>query len=331
MIHGPSAGAGSVSHHLVAYGGRNDHLFTGAIPESTFWPTQRTVQEMEFQFDRFVNETGCSGQQDPLSCLRSKDVATLQAANQLHPFPGRTGNPLWYFLPVIDGDLIPESMYKLYEQGRFVHVPLLVGDDTDEGSIFANNASSSAEFLSFMKDNYPGLTDAQLQQINQAYPLMSPLPGHAAWFPSSSAAYGDSTFTCAGNQLAESLSGVLPDSTWNYRFNMYDPTLEAEGLGTDHTEETPAIFGPGNTGNAAASFYTTNAPLVPVVMDYVISFVKTLNPNTFRAPNAPVWETFGKGQRLMFKTNATRMESIPQDQLQKCDMWRAFASTMELR
>jgi carboxylesterase type B len=36
VIHGDSAGAGSVAHHLTAYDGRDMNLFVGAVAESTF-------------------------------------------------------------------------------------------------------------------------------------------------------------------------------------------------------------------------------------------------------------------------------------------------------
>ncbi|GLA67744.1 hypothetical protein AtubIFM54640_002278, partial [Aspergillus tubingensis] len=52
IAHGDSAGAGSVTHHMTAYGGRAEGLFAGAVLESPFWPTLRTVAEMEFQYTR---------------------------------------------------------------------------------------------------------------------------------------------------------------------------------------------------------------------------------------------------------------------------------------
>lgn len=94
VIHGSSAGAGSVAHHLTAYDGRDEGLFVGSVPENPFWPTQRAVGEMEFQFDRFVNETGCTGAEDPLTCLRGLDLTTLQNATAAQLFPGTGGLPL---------------------------------------------------------------------------------------------------------------------------------------------------------------------------------------------------------------------------------------------
>jgi len=335
VLHGASAGAGSVAYHVTAYGGRNDHLFVGAIPESPFFPTHRTVAESEFQFTRFVNDTGCSGASNAMACLRSKDIATIQAANVNLPFPGTSELPQFYFLPVIDGDFSRDLLYSQFEQGRFIKVPTMVGGDTNEGSIFAynDNATSAAEVASFIKANFPKLTSADLNAINDAYPLMTPVPGFGAYFPSVAAAYGDSTFTCPGLEMSASMSRYFtPSKVWNYRYNVQNLGIIGAGLGVPHTFETQAIFGYGQAGGIDESLATYNAAIVPIVMDYYISFVKTLDPNTLRNPAAPYWAPFevqGVQERLKIETNSTEMEAVPQDLKQKCQLWEGLATIME--
>lgn len=346
VIHGPSAGGGSVSHQLVAYGGRDEGLFVGASPESPFWPTLRTISEQEFLFERFVEGTGCSGAYNALTCLRGLPIETIQASNVVSPFPGGSSSPLplWSFLPVVDHDLIPDQLYKLFEQGRFVRVPTLVGDDTNEGTYFTPNCTSADQVKQFMKNNYPGLTPSQLDAIIKAYPLSSLqplLPDHAPYYSVGSAAYGDSTFTCPGNTIASAMTRYMgTNSVWNYRYNVADPVNEAEGLGVPHTWETEAIFGVGETGGSGAASYAPggiNANVVPLTMDYWISFVRSLNPNTYREAGSPEWENWrssslnGAGaRRLRIMTNATVMESVPNDMVERCSLWMELASAMEL-
>ncbi|KAJ5691794.1 hypothetical protein N7462_001217 [Penicillium macrosclerotiorum] len=336
VIHGDSAGAGSVAYHLTAYGGRDQALFVGAIAESSFWPTQRTVAEMEFQYEKFVSDVGCNqtANNNTLACLRSADITTIQEYDVDRPFPGGSSDPvpLWYFLPVIDGDLVRNSLYKSFEKGDFIHVPTIVTDDTNEGTAFAYNATSTAEVAQFMKNNYPGLSEKQLDTINNAYPLTSPLPKHAAYFASAAAAYGESTFTCPGNHIAAAASHFFsPNKVWNYRFNVQDPTEVAAGMGVPHVFELPAVFGLGETNEASRSFATINEAIVPITMDYYLSFMKVLDPNKFRNPNAPVWEAWGTGdgQRLKLQTNSTKMENVPKSQAKRCSMWKGLAATME--
>lgn len=334
VIHGDSAGAGSVAHHMTAHGGHNSNLFVGAVAESPFWPTERTVEQMEFQYEQFVKDVGCERADDSLGCLRTVDIETIQRFNIDKPFPGGSTKPvpLWYFLPVVDGHLIQDRLYRLFDQGKFIRVPLVVSDDTNEGTLFAYNATSESEVAQFMKNNYPGLSKRQLKTILKAYPKMEPLMKHAAYFPSAAAAYGDSTFTCPGNFMAASMAKVFSsDQVWNYRFNVRDPTEIANGMGVPHVFDLPAIFGVGETNEPTYSYANSNAQIIPITMDYFLSFIKTLNPNVFRNKNAPEWQPWGSttGQRLRLQTNSTQMESVPQLQIDRCSMWKGLAASMQ--
>jgi len=101
----------------------------GAIGESVFFPTQPKVSELEWQFARYVNETGCTASIDELSCLRALDSATLQAANIASPYPGQTGSPIFYWTPTVDGDFIQDYPYLLLEQGKVIKVPIMFGGE----------------------------------------------------------------------------------------------------------------------------------------------------------------------------------------------------------
>lgn len=121
MIHGVSAGAGSVELHMTAYGGRDDGLFTGAIIESVFFPTEPLVEDREWQFERYAVALGCSSNEttdDPMYCLRGKTIDDLQSANVASAFPGRSNSPDFYWTPTIDGNLTEEAMYSLFEAGK---------------------------------------------------------------------------------------------------------------------------------------------------------------------------------------------------------------------
>ncbi|KAJ5052012.1 uncharacterized protein L3040_001772 [Drepanopeziza brunnea f. sp. 'multigermtubi'] len=334
VAHGVSAGAGSLAFHLTAYGGRNDDLFVGAIFESPFVPTNPKVLELEWQFDRYVNATGCAEASDQMACMRSKSTATLQAANRGYPYPGRITAPRFYWTPTIDGEFIQDFLSNMIESGKFSKVPAMVGDDTNEGSSFATNATSPGAVAAFFQDNYPKLNDTDTAAINAQYPLMPPLPRRAAYYPSLSAAYGEAAFTCPGNHLSGSFSAYTsPTNVWNYRYNVLQEDNVAVGLGVPHTFESPAIWGVGSTGsNDLLSSYTTyNKDIVPVVMHYWISFVRSLDPNMFRYEGAPEWGSWGNGsgQRLVLETKNTRMEDLPEDQVRRCEFWRGLADTLE--
>jgi carboxylesterase type B len=325
VIHGASAGAGSVAYHLTAHGGRDDGLFVGAISQSPYFGVQRTIRESNVYLDRLLNQVGCS----TIACLRSADAAAVQAS-----VSAPTGSPaaetyvatlVW--VPVIDGDLIRSRLYTAFEDARFIQVPLMVGGVTDEGSAFAYNATSRDEVTQFTRSLYPSLRPAQLKFISKAYPRFPPVPRHAAYFPTASAILTDISFACPGLEMTRSASVRGSTNSWNYRYNVQDPTSLAMGWGVPHTVETTAIFGLDYGGSIGfPSLLDTNAPVIPIVMNYFISFVRELNPNTLRHETAPVWQPWGAAeQRLRIETNNTVMERVPRDQQVRCALFKKLA------
>ena len=182
------------------------------VAETTVFSSEALVNQHSFQHNakspsRNSNLTflpreqgGCTS--DELACLRSRNTSILQAANRPSAYPGGSHSPRFYFTPCIDGEFIQDYPIRLFEQGKFVHVPVMFGDDTNEGSGFAANASTPADVADFLVDQYPRLTVADTDAINAKYPLMAPIPGHAPYFPSASAAYGEVTFTCPSIHLS---------------------------------------------------------------------------------------------------------------------------------
>lgn len=115
---------------------------------------------------------------------------------------------------------------------------------------------------------------------------------------------------------------------------MLDPDQEAEGLGTPHTVETNAIWGPENVNGAAPASYLPggiNAGVVPIIQGYWTSFIRSYNPNTYRLPGTAEWQewTADTKQRLLFVTNGTSMESVPQDQRQRCAYLSSIGVALE--
>ncbi|KAI1103339.1 alpha/beta-hydrolase [Jackrogersella minutella] len=371
VITGTSAGAGSVALHLLMActgygnatdggdGGSGEKLFVGGVGESVFFPAQPLLADLEWQFDLLLAQTGCTSSQaddDALSCLRGLDTSTLQSYNVPSAFPDRPGLPaplpLFYWTPCVDGDLLRDFPSVLFERGEYVDVPVVMGTTTNEGTAFAYNASTADELATFLQDNYPNLTSAQASSVVDQYPpsAQTPLPLHAAWFPSTAAAYGESTFICPASlvldsYLSSSSANATANSTsnatnaapvWGYRYNVYDALNAAAGLGVPHIWESWAVYGPDSqdgVGGGPASYYTTAASVVQPVMDYWISFVRTLDPNALKAIDAPVWERWGNGtnggRRLVMQTENFTMETVPADEQARCEFWKGLVPTTQ--
>lgn len=285
------------------------------------------VPESQFSYNRLSSRTGCSKQDDTLSCLRNLSVNALQSSNIVTPLPGASGDPLYLYSPTIDGDLVQDHTYTLFEQGKFIKVPVIFGDDTNEGTMFVPlNTSSVAEADSFIEDQFPSITADQMNKINSIY--LNPhqtknFPNSGPYWRPASNAYGEMRYICPGVHMS-SIYAAAGVPSWNYHYAVLDPTQATEGFGTPHTVEVNAIWGPQYVSTVPPdSYYTTNAAIVPVMQGYWTSFVRSLNPNAHRYRSSPEWTTWGEGgdafKRIFIRTNQTRMERVPPKQRARCE------------
>ncbi|KAI0199105.1 alpha/beta-hydrolase [Astrocystis sublimbata] len=370
VIHGASAGAGSVALHLVVNDTsvqsekaetveaqdqiETENLFVGAIGESVFFPAQPFLHELEWQFNLTLERTGCDegvggvAADEAMDCLRDKSTEELQAANVPAAFPSAPpgSTPLFFWTPCIDGALLPDLPYRLFEKGAFLDVAVIMGSTTNEGTVFATETATRDDMTAFFLTNYPHLSPLNTSAIASLYPQQanSPFPNHAAWFPSTAEAYGETTFTCPVSLILDSYTQNITNKNnnntpraWGYRYDVQDAENDARGVGVPHIFDSWAIFGPDSEageGGGPQGYYTYNAEVVPIVMDYYISFVRTLDPSKLRSPGTPVWENWGAPEeasgrrRLKIRTGDVVVEMEPEDQVERCEFWKGLAEVM---
>lgn len=320
---GDSAGAQSVNLQVTAYGGRDDGLFHATAAESQSFSGLRTVKENQFAYDNLVIRSGCVSSSNTLACLRSLSAKDLQKQNFNTPFPGAQNPPLYMYGPTLDYDFITDYTYRAYSEGKFVKVPALAGDDTNEGTIFTPmDAANLSDSDTFIKDQFPSISLSQLKTWNSYYPIAGTpeFPDSGRAWREVSKGYGEMRYICPGVFISGT-QAKMGLATWNYRWNVIDPESAKEGYGVTHTIEINAIWGPENTnGGAPESYYRngTNGAIVPIVQGYWTSFVRSYDPNIYRVEGSPKWETWGEDRRLMFRTNQTGMETVPEGQRERC-------------
>lgn len=143
-IWGESAGAASVGMHLVAYGGRDDKLFRGAIMESgNPVPYSSLVGDEVAQpvFDTIAGSAGCNSSNDKLECLRQVSFEKLNNAINTTDVPQN-------YQPYLDGDFVEQYPSLQLAAGRFVHVPIIDGANSDEGySASPIGLNTTADFV----------------------------------------------------------------------------------------------------------------------------------------------------------------------------------------
>lgn len=334
VIGGDSAGAASVAYHLTRGGGKDYGLFVGAAAESVSFSTVLDIPQSQYLYDAYASRAGCTGQ-DSLACLRSKSTAELQAANvNVTPLPGAENPQLFAWNPVIDNDLIVEVPYDAFSNGHFVKVPVIIGDDTNGGTVFTPRKTATIDQVNtFLHDQFPLLTDDDLDTIDNLYPNPdeSDCPDEGCRWRQVSDAYGQMRYMCPGLTINDHYASSGVNSSWAYRWNVEDPAQMDDGVGVPHTVEVHAVFGPTNTnGGAPKSYYSgqKNAHAVTVTQAYWTSFIRTLNPNTHKADGAAEWETWScEKERILFNTGGeTSMEPIGANLKKACAFFAKIGS-----
>ncbi|KAH6647336.1 lipase [Truncatella angustata] len=350
-VWGESAGAFSVGFHLSAYGGRDDKLFRSAILESGSAAAVRMTNVTEWQpyFDAVVGEAGCTEQTDVLSCLRALPWETLNAIFNSTTFPvSKPG-----IGAVIDDDIFVEQGSTLLRQGKFVHVPVLMGINTDEGASFATQGiNTTSQFLSFVRATGVNIGNDTTARIAELYPdnpdlgLPATLKGTPAAYPWGLqwkrvvAFYGDALFHGGRRLMAEAFARAKVP-VFSYRFNvLVNGNLAQQG--SNHFKEVSFVFhnihgdGYGLPGGLAKplegkgpEFYE----LADIMSGSWISFVATGDPNTLlrHHTNATVgsprcghtsnstWPlyTLESPKNLVFDVNVTNLLYVEKDDFRK--------------
>ena len=316
---------------VTAYGanGTLDNLIHAAAAESASFGNQLNLNDSAWSYNELANKTGCISQSNPIACLRALPVETLQASNNGYTNPLAPQNRNYDFLPTVDGDLIPDYTQNLMQQGKFMRIPVIFGDDTNEGTMFVPKATNSVQAAdAYLRNFIQGLNESQLEQINEVY-LSEPddpvYEGAGQYWQGTANAYGEIKYICAGLVYSDSYNSdpTTAGSTWNYHYAVTDNAGRKSGLGTQHTIEINAIWGPEYVSSSApASYSYANAPIVPLMQGYWTSFIRDFNPNTYRQEGSPEWDNWGdEGNRIFIRTNDTYMETVPDDQYERCSLF----------
>lgn len=273
------------------------------------------------------------------ACLRSKTTVEIQAVNYNIALPGAADKPLYMYNPMIDGGLVQTQTYTAYDEGNFIKVPLITGDDTNGGTIFVPaNTSSLAQSNMFIKNQFPATSLADFAAINAMYPNPNATgcPGVGCYWRQASDVYGEQRYMCPGLYVAAQAAAHGVPQSWAYRWNVEDPAYIAAGVGVPHTIEITAIFGPLYVNvSVPPSYYAgrKNAAAVDVVQAYWTSFIRSYDPNTYRLAGSAEWEVWSDSTkpRLLFDTGGvTSMENVAGTDLEtRCEFWYSIGKAIK--
>ncbi|KAH8982277.1 carotenoid ester lipase precursor [Lactarius akahatsu] len=173
-IWGESAGAISVSLHMLANKGNQEGLFRGAIMQSGGPIPVGDIENGQPYYDFMVEKTGCSGSSDTLRCLRKVPYTTFKRAMDESPnFFAYQGLSLAW-MPRVDGVFLTEPPQYSVLRGHVSNVPMITGNCDDEGSLFSIatiNISTSAQMKDYLKlYMMPTVKDSQVDLFLKYYP-----------------------------------------------------------------------------------------------------------------------------------------------------------------
>jgi carboxylesterase type B len=319
--------------HLTAYNGRDDKLFRGAMMQSGNPINYNTFNYNTNDFLNATSQLGCGNAISKLDCLRAINFTTL------NNFINSTATASFSWKPIIDNDFIGNKTSLQLANGSFVHVPILSGANSDEGSAFGiKPMNTTTQWLTTLQQvpDPVVLTAAQAAQVLAAYPPITnattdllvpanlppsyiPPPQNGAESRRSDAYYGDVIMIASRRKTCQTWAANNV-SAYCYRFNTIPHGLPPS-VGATHFQEVAFVFNnqaglgygyPGVSMNPFEGEPQSYFDLAEMMSGAWVSFVHDLNPGEFW----PRYEMEG-GENWVFDANVTGLGYKERDDWRK--------------
>lgn len=219
--------------------------------------------------ERLARDLGVADAPDSLQKLRSIPADEILKAwsqdRQLH------------FDAIVDGWVVPEQPARIFAEGRQMHIPVLVGSNADEATVFGhNNVKTVDEYKAYLRQD----TGKYADQEFQAYPAAADVevPARYLQLQNDSFAYG-------AYSLAQSVTRS-GQRAYLYFFTYTDVGKRSQ-LGAHHGEE---LFFLSKSFPPDWEHNSDDKKFGKLIRTYWTQFAKTGNPNTRGVPFWPAYE-----------------------------------------
>ena len=277
-IFGESAGSWSVNFMVASPLAKG--LFHRAIGQSGagFGPMVHLSTEKSGR--RSAEQTGMAfagvlgSEDEPASLEAMRAVPATEILAKFSEVPGA------YVGPNVDGWVFPDEIHTIFEQGRQNRVPVIVGSNADEGSMYAGpNAPATVEdFRLSAQKRYGDFADAFLE----AYPVTDDSDVRDTFV----AAVGDAFFTWEMRMWAR-LTATVDADAWLYHFTRVPPIAQSDTLGSHHGAEIVYVIG--NFHLASFTPEPEDERLAEMMSGYWVNFATTGDPNGAGLPEWPAY------------------------------------------
>jgi para-nitrobenzyl esterase len=313
-IFGESAGGIAVS--MLCASPLAKGLFHGAISQSggSFGPPRPTtypgenmkrLTDAERDGEAYAKSAGASS----LAELRNIPADSL-------PKGGFGKGMAW---PIIDGYVIPDDQYKLYEAGRFNDTPILVGYNSDEGASFSREKTPE-DYIASVKARYGKFAD----DLIKAYPVGLNTVPKTARDLARDAAFGWHTWSWARLQAKMGKS-----KAFYYYFDQhpdYPGDSPKAGYGSPHGQDVVYVFWHLDASNPQTT--KTDLEISEAMATYWTNLAKYGNPN---GKGIPEWPAFSDANPVvMYFSQTPHTGPVPSaESLEVLDAYFKWRRTLE--
>lgn len=335
-IMGESAGAISVA--MLCQSPLAKGLFRGAISESggNMVPvadtridnnTLRNLKGNEEYGDAMLKRLGYGK-------MSLKQLRKLPAEKLLGDSAAfSAGGALW---PSYDGYVLNEDAYVQYQKGNYNDVNVLIGTNSDEGSMFTGflGGYTPAQYEQEMTTSFPDPT--WRARFKKAYPgsnNQEAFDAHSDIFRD--AAFAWPTYAWGNLQSQRTLDGKGKGKVYMYFFDQLDlpqnpfrmgqknvrPQVSTHAFEMAYTFATD-IFGP-------SSKAPRDVAQTKLMHQYWVNFIKTGDPNQGGCKKScmPLWQPYKKGtETVMYFRNGAIQIKMPNTD--KLELWEEYLKTL---
>jgi para-nitrobenzyl esterase len=246
-----------------------------------------TLKDAEKTGVQIADNLGLANAKDQIAAMRAKssdDVLKAAGYNVLASDPP-TGiqaavNP--------DGWIIPERPETLYNVGKQMNVPVLIGSNKDDGTLFGGIVQKNNVPASQYKPIIAGAVgDAAADQVVGMFPVAT----DAQVGLTVSSLLTQMDFASCARYVCDSTVSKTKSKAFLYQFTRVPPTQAGALLGCCHSAEIQYVFGnlPASEGYGPQDIQISNT-----MMGYWTRFAKTGDPN---GGGSPAWPSYNSSSQ----------------------------------
>lgn len=231
--------------------------FVGLNSEQNHDIAQKRSQQLFAQFGVDDSDSG-------IDMLRSLDPFLLAYHCAYdYDFSHNRGS---FMIPYLDGNVLPVSPYRELKHSHYNDVSVLMGYNTNEGTLFVNRAITENELISGFYANFDKNTAESLQNLYK-------LTEKSSVYEKASEFMGDVMFNLGMKIFADNLS--LTSKVYVYHFDYLPKSSKGDVTGVHHSSELKYAF-----NNLPKDASEKTKDVAEVFHLRLVNFLKTGDPNS---------------------------------------------------